>query len=46
VNTIKPIMLDAFDFGLSEGVTKLMEVAKLPSISTAVPVSFSLIFKR
>jgi len=46
VSTIKPIMLNAFDFGLSEGVTKLMEVAKLPSISTAVPVSFSLIFKR
>jgi len=46
VNTIKPIMLNAFDFGLSEGVTKLMEAAKLPSISTAVPVSFSLIFKQ
>jgi len=46
VSTIKPIMLNALDFGLSEGVIKLMEVAKLPSISTAVPVSFSLIFKR
>jgi len=46
VSTIKPIMLNALDFDLSEGVTKLMEVAKLPSISAAVPVSFSLIFKR
>jgi len=46
VSTAKPIMLNAFDFGLDEGITKLVEVAKLPSISTAVPVSFSLIFKR
>jgi len=45
VNSIKPIMLNTFDFGLSEGIQKLMEVAKLPSIATAVPVSFSLVFK-
>lgn len=45
VNTTKPIMLNASDFGLTEGVKKLMEVAKLPSIALAVPVSFSLVFK-
>jgi len=45
VNSIKPIMLNAFDFGLNAGIHKLMEVAKLPSIATAVPVSFSLVFK-
>lgn len=46
VTTVKPILLNSVDFGLSEGVTKLMEVANLPSISHAVPVSFSLVFKQ
>lgn len=39
-----PILLNAADFGLGAGVVKLMEVAKLPSISAAVPVTFNLIF--
>lgn len=46
VNTIKPVMLNAFDYRLGEGVKKLMEAANLPSIASAVPVSFSLVFKR
>lgn len=46
VTTVKPILINAFDFGLNTGIQKLMEVAKLPSISTAVPVTFSLIFNR
>lgn len=46
VNTMKPVMLNAFDYGLDVGVKKLMEVANLPSIASAVPVSFSLVFKR
>ena len=45
VTTTKPILLNAFDFGLVSGIQALMEVAKLPSIATAVPVSFSLVFK-
>jgi len=45
VTTVKPILLNSVDFDLSEGIQKLMEIAKLPSISTAVPVTFSLLFK-
>lgn len=45
VSVVKPIMLYASDFGLDDGIVKLMEVAKLPSISSVVPVSFSLVFK-
>ena len=45
VSTIKPIMLNAMDFGLTEGVKALMEIASLPSIATTVPVSFNLVFK-
>lgn len=44
VTTIKPILLNAFDFGLNVGIVKLMEAAKLPQIATAVPVTFSLVF--
>jgi|TARA_R110002074_G_scaffold152936_1_gene307482 hypothetical protein len=46
VTTVKPVLLSAFDFSLDAGIQKLMEVAKLPSISTAVPVTFTLVFKR
>lgn len=46
VTTVRPVLLSAFDFGLDAGIQKLMEVANLPSISTAVPVTFTLIFKR
>ena len=44
VSTIAPIMVDAARLGLGEGVEMLREVAGLPSISTAVPVTFSLSF--
>ena len=46
VTTVKPILLNSVDFDLSEGVAKLMEVASLPSISHAIPVSFTLVFKQ
>ncbi|ORU92276.1 MAG: hypothetical protein A6F70_02435 [Cycloclasticus sp. symbiont of Bathymodiolus heckerae] len=46
VSTTTPVIINAFDFSLSEGVAKLMEAAKLPSISAAVPVTFSVIFRR
>ncbi|HAI96616.1 MAG: hypothetical protein CL866_02860 [Cycloclasticus sp.] len=45
VSSVKPILLNAADFELDAGIEKLMDVAKLPSISTAVPVSFNLVFK-
>jgi polyisoprenoid-binding protein YceI len=43
---LKPIIINAADFKLSEGVEKLREIAKLPSISSAVPVTFSLVFSQ
>ena len=44
VTTIAPIMVDAAQLGLSEGVEMLRNVAGLPSISNAVPVTFTLAF--
>lgn len=40
------IMLDSSAFGMGPGIDKLKELAKLDSISTAVPVSFYFIFER
>lgn len=45
VSSIKPIIVKASDYGMEVGVKKLQELAKLSSIVTAVPVSFSLVFK-
>jgi len=44
--SVNPIIVNADQYNLLEGVEKLREVANLPSISTAVPVTFSLIFKQ
>jgi len=44
--SVNPIIVNADQYKLSEGVEKLREVANLPSISTAVPVTFSLVFKK
>ncbi|GAA3917117.1 YceI family protein [Litoribacillus peritrichatus] len=46
VSTIKPLLINAADFELVEGIEKLREVAKLPSISTAVPVTVDLVFDK
>jgi polyisoprenoid-binding protein YceI len=46
VSTAKPIAIKAADFGLDAGVTALKEVAKLPSISFAVPVNFNLTYNK
>lgn len=45
VVSVQPVILNVSDFSLVAGVEKLRELAKLPSISQAVPVSFYLIFK-
>lgn len=45
VETAKPLIIDASAVGLEAGVEKLREVAKLPAISPAVPVTASLVFK-
>lgn len=41
----RPVIVNASDFALAEGVEKLREIAGLPSISHAVPVSFVLTFE-
>ncbi len=46
VSSIKPIIINAADYNMEEGVKKLQELAKLSSIATAVPVSFSLTFNK
>ncbi|MEH6589262.1 MAG: YceI family protein [Halioglobus sp.] len=42
--TAQPILVNAADFALTDGVEKLRELAGLESISWAVPVSFQLEF--
>lgn len=42
VSSTKPIFIKADDFSLVKGIEKLRELARLPSIATTVPVSFSL----
>jgi len=44
--TLKPIMVNAGSIGLVSGIEKLREVAGLPSISSAVPVSFTVVFAQ
>lgn len=45
VVSTQPVIINANDFALSSGISKLMELASLPSISQAVPVSFYLTLK-
>lgn len=44
--TLKPVVVTAEEFGLQSGVEALREVAGLPSISRAVPVSFTVVFDQ
>lgn len=46
VETASPVLVNAFDFGLGEGVDRLRDVAGLPSISPAVPVTASFVFTQ
>ena len=46
VTSEKPVVVNAPEFKLAEGVEALREVAGLPSISLAVPVSFVLSFSK
>ena len=45
-STVKPIVVMANTHGLVSGVEALREVAGLPSISRAVPVSFNIVFEQ
>lgn len=44
VSSLKPVIVNAGDYGLAEGVEALRKVAGLSSISLAVPVTFNLVF--
>jgi polyisoprenoid-binding protein YceI len=44
VFSAQPVLINAADFGLVEGVAALQKVAGLNSISTAVPVTLQLLF--
>jgi len=46
VTSLQPLVLNADNLGLGEGVDRLREVAGLPSISPAVPVSFRLTLRQ
>lgn len=46
VQSRQPLVVYASQLGLSDGVEALREVAGLPSISPAVPVSFNLTFRE
>jgi len=46
VSTVKPVIINASEFALVKGIDKLKELAKLPSISTAIPVSVSFVFEK
>lgn len=42
----QPLLLNAGQLGLEQGVEMLRSVAKLPSISLAIPVTFQLLFQK
>ncbi|MEM9705986.1 MAG: YceI family protein [Pseudomonadota bacterium] len=46
VETSEPVILDVVSFGLGDGLAALQEIAGLPSISPAVPVSASIVFTQ
>jgi len=46
VSTLKPLVVMADSFALTAGLEMLREVAGLPSISRAVPVSFTVVFEE
>lgn len=46
VSSVGPVILNASTVELSEGIEALREVASLPSIGNAVPVSFILTFEQ
>ncbi|HKJ89462.1 MAG TPA: YceI family protein [Gammaproteobacteria bacterium] len=46
VANFRPVIVNAGDFDLAQGVKRLREIAGLPSISPAVPVQFTLFFTK
>ena len=46
IASAKPVIIDARNVGLDDGIELLSNIAGLPSISRAVPVDFNLLFTR
>mgnify|MGYP003678222179 FL=1 len=46
VSSFSPIIINSNDFAITEGIMELQKLAGLPSIATAVPVTFALTFKK
>ncbi|QVM85354.1 YceI family protein [Novosphingobium decolorationis] len=46
VETTSPIILDAANYALGEGLSQLQELAGLPAITAQVPVTFSLVYDK
>lgn len=46
VASFSPIIINSEDFKVTEGIMQLQKLAGLPSIATAVPVTFALTFKK
>lgn len=46
VSNSAPVIIDGDDYGLTAGLTKLQELAKLPSITPQVAVGFDLMFEK
>ncbi len=44
--TLEPVVMVPADFGMQTGLGKLMEIAKLNSITSSVPVTFNLVFEQ
>ncbi|MBQ4834190.1 YceI family protein [Pseudoalteromonas sp. MMG010] len=46
VSSFTPVVINSNDFGVTEGIKTLQKLAGLPSIATAVPVTFALSFNK
>lgn len=46
IASAKPVVIDVRNVGLSDGIEQLRNIARLPSISRAVPIDFNLLFTR
>ncbi|MCM2678904.1 YceI family protein [Echinimonas agarilytica] len=46
VTTVAPAIIDAKNFDLVNGILKLQELAGLPSIASAIPVTFEILMRK
>ena len=46
VSSARPVVINASDFGLVQGIEKLRALAGLSSIAMAIPVTFELVFNQ